>query len=162
MPVFLLAGIALLLGFFLILLSALFDRKKTTPSSSLEEPLISLEVLQTVCLALVDEMKLQMIEAEKKENGIDLLAENPAPIIGGKYLFRGILLKKGETVPLPQIVEFSDTVTQERISKGVLVTTGQLPPEVSRLTELAPMELIDGERLKQLMEKYQIPFALTR
>ncbi len=153
MPVLGLVAAALLVSFLLIALLALSGKRKRFE----REPLVTPLQFETLCLALLGEMKLKVEETERTAAGLDILAENPAPLIGGKILVRTAYLAPETVIDLSRVLAFSNLVLQEHCLKGIYITTGRFAPELSTLTELAPMEFIDGERLEQLIARYQIP-----
>ncbi|MBI2981950.1 MAG: restriction endonuclease, partial [Deltaproteobacteria bacterium] len=103
-----------------------------------------------------DAMKLETVEHEERENQIDIIAKNPTPFTGGLLLIRGLLIPSKGIVGLPQILEFSNVVREERLMKGIFVTTGSFSPELGTLAELAPIEFIDGKKLGELREKFHL------
>ena len=153
MPVLLLVAAAVSLSFLLIALLALSGKRKRFE----REPLVTALQFETLCLALLDEMKLKVEEMERTGADLDILAVNPAPLILGKIFARTAYLAPETVIDVSRILEVSNLVLQERCLKGIFITTGRFPPELSTLTELAPMEFIDGTRLEALMATYQIP-----
>lgn len=144
MSVLAVAGLAAAAGFALILLAALTGRKPRPFEASL-----TFSQFEQTCYRLMDEMKLQIEEAEKSGPCIDLLVRNPAPIVGGLLLVRCLYLEPDGVVTAAQILELSNLVVQERVTKGVFLTTGRFTPDRATLTELAPIEFIDGEALRK-------------
>ncbi|MBI2082956.1 MAG: restriction endonuclease [Deltaproteobacteria bacterium] len=154
MSVFFVIGFGLAFGFFLIFLIALSDRKRKI--QKLPESFQSPIQFYRSCLDLIDAMKLELIEKEEKGNQIDIMAQNPAPITGGLLLIRGLFLSPSSVVEISQILEFSSMVLQERVTKGIFITTGEFSPELKTVIELAPIEFIDGKKFLALREKYYL------
>lgn len=154
MTLFFVAGLALFIGFFFIFLLSLSTHKK----AEVTEPApLNFDQFKKISFALVDEMKLKVVETETSDNGLDILATNPAAFVGGPLLVRCLYLESTAVVGAPTILEFSNVILQERVSKGIFITTGRFTPDLATISELAPMEFIDGVKLKSLMAEYQIP-----
>lgn len=155
MAIFFIVGFSLFVGFGLILLTALTSKKEI--KKIVVESGLTLDQFQKVCLALAEEMKLSLESYEATESGIDIRAKNNTPFTGGDFLVHGFYDPVGRSVPQPQVIEFSDMIVQERISKGIFITNSRFESDPRLISELAPMEFIDGGRLKELIQKYQIP-----
>lgn len=154
MEIFLLVGGATIFGFLLILVTALGAKRKVRTFE--REPFLTSRQFEKVCLALLDEMRLVVEESDPGENKIDIRARNPAPIVGGELLIHCLYLSPQAVVGPERILELSNRIVSERVSKGIFITTGRFTPELSVLGELAPIEFIDGERLQQLVSQYRI------
>jgi restriction endonuclease Mrr len=146
-------------GFFLIFLLALADKKKKKTHPP-EENALSPVQFKKACVAVIENMKLELEEvAEISDEQLDILAVNPTPIVGSRFLVRCVHLPPEELVRSTEVLEFSNTLVQERLSKGLFITTGRFADDISGLGELAPIEFIYGSALKGLMEKYRILFT---
>ncbi len=155
MEIFLVVGLALLGGFLLILVSGIASKKGKNNDISPQRTLNLLQ-FKKACRELIEVLKLSLEEEESNETRIDILARNPAPRIGGLLLIRGLYQPPSAIVPTTDVLEFSNMIVQERVMKGILITTGRFSPEVKTIPELAPMELIDGEELTRLIAAHQI------
>lgn len=156
MEIFFLVIGSLVGGFFLIALLSLADRKSQKPVSNQS---LSFIQFQKACREWADSIKLEILEEETGENSITLLGQNKTPYVGGTFLVRGIYLEPTAILSPSQILEVSNMVVQERISKAILITTGEITPELPTIGELAPMEFIDGKKLAELIKKLQIPLV---
>ncbi len=155
MSPFFLVGAALTVGFALIVALALSGKKRGRffqPEFSL-----SRDQFEKLAVALLEEMKLDIQERESVENQTDLLVRNPTPIVGGFLLVRCLYTNDPRMIiEATAILEFSNLILQERLSKGILMTTGRLTPDLPGLGELAPIEFIDGDRFLGLLQKYRL------
>src|SRR5574337_1522624 len=115
------------------------------------------EQFEHLCVRLLEQMGLSITSCHRNTQGeIDITAVNPQPITGGSYIVRCILTPPEAPVNSTQIIAMSDTVRAERASKGILITTGFFSEEVPKLTEGPPVELINGQRLRQIMGEHRI------
>ena len=152
---------ALFVGFVLI-----FFVKRTTTNVALEEAAgemsndkdiqvlrsISPESFEKMIREMLDDLGMQVLETNWVNNReIDILANNPIEIIGGNYIIHGILVPEGEYVSSIRVIGLSDTVRAEAALKGILITTGYFSEEVQKYSEGAPMELINVNRLKEIL-----------
>jgi restriction system protein len=162
---FLMVAIAVVVGFLVIL-----AMKKTPPPISQDQlaagygdgrgPLLdtlTLERLERLCGGLLQELGLE-IERTTRAGGrdVEILAVNPAPIVGGRYLIHAALLQAGEVVEAIQVLVLSDAVKGEGASKGVLLTNGFFSDEAAKAAAGGPVELINGARFQELLRRYDL------
>ena len=157
---------ALILGFLTIFLV-----KRTTSNVAMEEDAektrddaeiqnlrrMPPSVFEQLLHDILENMNLRIVESTwVNSEEIDILAHNPAPLVGGDYIIHGILVPEGEFVSSIRVIGLSDTVRAERALKGILITTGYFTEETGKYTEGAPMELINVSRLRELMRAHDI------
>ena len=150
---FLIVFVAIGIGFALIFLLALSEKKRRGSPSA--PAAFSRERFEKACVQIIEGMKLEIGEITRTGSSqLDILATNPAPITGGEYLVHCLYTDPGEVVSGPQIIELSNMVVQERLSKGIFITTGRFTADIPGIGELAPMEFIDGAAFEKLVKKY--------
>ena len=158
-----LIAFALLLGFLII-----FMVKRTTSNIALEEAAeagtgdksleslkkLSPPVFEQLLKELIEDMNMRIVETHwVNDEEIDILAHNPAPIVGGDYIVHGILVPEGDFVSSIRVIGLSDTVRAERALKGILISTGYFSEETQKYSVGAPMELINVSRLKEILRE---------
>jgi hypothetical protein len=149
------------IGFFLIFLLALSDKKRKESGGG--ERLLTPPEFEKACLLVVEGMKLEIEEINRAgEARLDMIARNPTPITGGQYLVHCLYVDPKQVIDAPQIIELSNMVVQERLSKGIFITTGRFTEEIPSIGELAPMEFIDGQAFKKLLAKYAPDYLIIR
>ena len=162
---FILVTMAILLGLGLILLlnrssspvvaEKAFYQPRDVEQRQLER--LAPEQFERLCFRLLEQMGLSITGCHRTKQGeIDITAVNPQPITGGSYIVRCILIPPEVPINSTQIIALSDTVRAERASKGIFITTGFFSEEVQKLTEGPPIELLNGQRLRQLLEDHRI------
>ncbi len=155
---------ALVLGFITILFV-----KRTTSNIALEADAeeirndseidslrrLSPDAFEHMLVDLLENINMRIVEVHWV-NGeeIDILAHNPAPLIGGDYIVHGILVAEGDFVNSIRVIGLSDTVRAERALKGILISTGYFTEEVQKYSEGAPMELINVSKLRELLHNH--------
>lgn len=118
------------------------------------------EQFERLCIRLLEEMGLVINSFNSNKQGrIDITALNPQPITGGDYIIHCMLVPPGEPIDSTRIIALSDTVRAEGASKGIFITTGFFSEEVPKLIEGPPLELINGQRLRQIMGEHRIPLT---
>jgi restriction endonuclease Mrr len=140
-------------GFGLIFLLALADRraKKKNPALYEDQGLTQTQ-FEKACVEVVERMKLDVEEIERSsDNTLEIKAKNPAPIVGGDFFVYCVYLPSNEVVSSAEIIEVSNLIVQDRLSKGILMTNTRFTDDLPAIGELAPLEFIDGERLKTMM-----------
>lgn len=90
------------------------------------------------------------------DGGIDVIAINRAPLFAGKYIIQCKKYATDNKVGEPVIRDLYGVVNSENANKGVLITTSSFSSKAVDFAHGKPIELIDGMRLKSLMEQYGI------
>ena len=162
---FILVTMAILLGLGLILLlnrssspvvaEKAFYQPRDVEQRRLER--LAPEQFERLCFRLLEQMGLSITGCHRTKQGeIDITAVNPQPITGGSYIVRCILIPPEVPINSTQIIALSAPVRADRASKGIFITTGFFSEEVQKLTEGPPIELLNGQRLRQLLEDHRI------
>lgn len=157
--IFFVLGVAFFVGFLLIFATSFSKKSGGAAPHHLEEGrLPSFERFIRSCVSLAEALKLNVGEVHENadEQSVDLYVENPTPITGGQFIMHCTLRPQQNIVDTAEIVELSNSIIQDRLSKGIFVTTGSFTPDLPTISELAPIEFIDGNRLEELAEKYKI------
>jgi hypothetical protein len=166
---FLTIAIAILLGFLVIFLM----KKAPVPPSQEQRqagfsdgdaPLpfsLSLERFEWLCGRLLQALGLDIERSTTTgQRQLEVMAVNPAPVVGGHYVIHGELLQSGEIIEAVQVLALIDAVKGEGASKGVLLTNGFFSDEAGKVAAGGPIELINGVRFHALLERFGIPPAV--
>jgi restriction system protein len=86
-----------------------------------------------------------------KDGGIDAIAFDPRPILGGKVVIQAKRYKN--VVEVAAVRDLYGTMINEGASKGILVTTSHYGPDAYNFSKDKPIELIDGGGLLYLLEQ---------
>jgi restriction system protein len=157
--------VAIILGFVLI-----FAMKKVPAPLSQEQreagfgdghaplpPTITIERFEWLCARLLQELGLDTERsATAGQRQLEMMAVNPAPIVGGHYVVHGELLRAGEVVEAVQVLALIDAVKGEGASKGVFLTNGFFSDEAGKAAANGPIELINGMRFRELLQRFAI------
>ncbi len=94
------------------------------------------------------------ITGHSQDGGIDLVATNPNPLIGGKC----VVQCKAWSAPVgePVLRDLFGTMHAHGANKGVLITTSSFTPAALRFAHGKPLELIDGVRYRELCERFDV------
>jgi restriction endonuclease Mrr len=139
-------------GFALIFLLALADKRARKRNPAVEEPGLTQRDFERACVEIVERMKLSIDEIVRTEDdNLDIRATHHAPVVGGEFFVRCVYLEPGGVIPAAEVLELSSAIVQDRLSKGIFFTNGSFAADIPSLSELAPMEFIDGARLKTMM-----------
>ena len=165
---FILVTVAILLGLGLILLlnrsssPVAVEKAYYQPRGVEQQQLERLapEQFERLCLRLLEQMGLSITDCHRNKQGaIDITAVNLQPITGGSYIVRCALISPEVPINSTQIIALSNAVLAERALKGIFITTGYFSEEVPKLTEGPPIELINGQRLRQILGEHSISLA---
>lgn len=89
-----------------------------------------------------------------KDGGVDAVAFDPRPILGGKVVIQAKRYKN--VVGVSAVRDLYGTMINEGASKGILVTTSHYGPDAYDFSKDKPIELIDGGGLLYLLEQQGI------
>lgn len=122
-------------------------------------PLLDLdaEELGKIVSVLLSRMGLELDRAAGGRGGeLEIFAENPAPVTGGKILIHCIPAPPdtGGQVNGLRVATFIRAVRSAYVSKGLLFTTGEITPDGRLEAEDAPVELFDRPQLQKLIDEH--------
>lgn len=86
------------------------------------------------------------------DGGIDCIAHDRQPIVGGELVIQ--VKRYRHTVTVSVVRDLFGVMQDRRASKGILVTTSSYGTDSYKFAEGKPIELIDGQRLLQLLSEY--------
>ena len=92
------------------------------------------------------------VTQSSRDGGVDAIAFNPDPIMGGKIVIQA--KRYTNTVGVSAIRDLWGTTMNEGASKGIIVTTSNYGPEAYNFAKDKPLSLINGSNLLYLMEKH--------
>lgn len=98
--------------------------------------------------------QLGFITEERKrsaDGGIDIKAINEQPILKGLYIIQ--CKRCSSNISESIIRDLYGVVTSERANKGILITNSKFSKQAKNFAKNLPIELIDGNRLIELLEK---------
>src|SRR5437588_8092524 len=87
-----------------------------------------------------------------RDGGVDCVAYDPRPIMGGKVVIQAKRYKN--TVGVSAVRDLFGTVHNEGASKGILVTTSGYGNASFEFAEGKPLELLSGSHLLYLLKEY--------
>jgi hypothetical protein len=162
---FLTIAIAVILGFLVI-----FAMKKVPAPPSQEQraagfsdgqaplpSILTIERFEWLCGRLLEGLGLDIERSTTAgRRQLEVMAVNPAPIVGGRYVVHGELLPAGDVVEAVQVLALIDAVKGEGASKGVLFTNGFFSDEAGKAAAGGPIELINGARLRELLQRFAL------
>ena len=86
-----------------------------------------------------------------KDGGVDAIAFDPRPILGGKVIIQAKRYKN--VVPVSAVRDLYGTMINEGEGKGVLVSTSHYGADSYDFAKDKPIELIDGSGLLYLLDQ---------
>jgi len=107
------------------------------------------EVFEKEFLANGGEVK---ITRASRDYGVDAIAFNPDPIMGGKFVIQA--KRYVNTVNVAAVRELYGTVVNEGASKGILVTTSDYGPDAYDFAKGKPLTLLNGGNLLHILQKH--------
>ena len=81
------------------------------------------------------------------DEGVDIIARDPAPVTGGTYLVQCKRYAPDRKVGVAEVRELYGALQEKRASKGILATTASFTTPAIRFAEDKPLELLDGAQL---------------
>ena len=171
MGILLVAGGATVVGFLLILLigkgqpvsPAAIDKPGGAAPTELEWVRgFGIEGFQRLLLTLFTEMGFNAERSERGQSTVDLYANDPTPIKGGRLYVRGVLAQAGVPLGDDEVRNLIEAARAESVGKGVLVTLGDFTGEARDAARGNPVDLVDGRALAVLMKKHLPQAYATR
>ncbi|WP_130927743.1 restriction endonuclease [Pseudomonas sp. Sample_14] len=89
-----------------------------------------------------------------RDGGVDCIAYDPRPILGGKVVIQAKRYK--HTVGVSAVRDLYGTMMNEGANKGILVTTSGYGPDAFEFAKDKPIELIEGGGLLFLLQEIGI------
>jgi restriction system protein len=86
-----------------------------------------------------------------KDGGVDTVAFDTRPIVGGKVVIQAKRYKN--VVGVSAVRDLYGTMINEGANKGILVTTSNYGPDAYDFSKDKPIELVDGGGLLYLLEQ---------
>lgn len=86
------------------------------------------------------------------DGGIDVEAVNPQPIVGGRVIVQ--CKRYSGTIGASIVRDLYGAVMSARVTKGILITTSDFSADARSFAEDKPLELINGEQLRQLLQRH--------
>jgi len=110
-----------------------------------------LEFERIICVLLQKMGWQTQLTQRSHDGGVDVVALNPEPIVGGKVIIQAKRYKN--TVGVSAVRDLFGTMMSEGASKGILVTTSSYGPDAYTFVKNKPVELVDGGLLLSLLEE---------
>ncbi|MFD8599397.1 restriction endonuclease [Kitasatospora sp. NPDC059646] len=96
--------------------------------------------------------------ARSGDEGVDVLAEDPDPITGGKIVIQAKRYR--HTVSPSAVRDLESTMRHQGANRGILVTTSRFGPGSRKHVENKPLTLVDGTMLLTLLHEHGLPGRL--
>jgi restriction endonuclease len=112
------------------------------------------EGYQRLLLTLFTEMGFNPERSERGSATVDLFANDPTPIRGGRLYVHGLLGQPGVPTDADEVRNMIDTARAEFVGKGVLVTLGSFTSDARDAARGNPIDLVDGDELGRLVRKH--------
>ena len=88
------------------------------------------------------------------DGGVDMVAVSTQPLLSGRYIVQ--CKRYSHSVSSPIIRDLYGVVMSERANKGILITTSTFTSDAVEFARDKPIELIDGDSLLGLLERYSL------
>ena len=120
------------------------------------------EGFQRMLLTLFTEMGFHPERSERGLTTVDLYAQDPTPIRGGRIYVHGVFAEAGTTVEADDVRIAIETARAESIGKAVLLTLGRFSTDARDTAKGQPVDLLDGDELAKLVKKHLPQAYATR
>lgn len=93
------------------------------------------------------------------DGGVDIVAVSSEPFVGGRYVVQ--CKRYSGSVSSPIIRDLYGVVNASNANKGILITTSLFTSDAIEFAKDKPIELIDGVRLVELLQKHSLLLSDT-
>jgi hypothetical protein len=108
---------------------------------------------------LLEKMGLDVEETKRSgDGGVDVIAHSDEPITGGLFVIQ--CKKYSSKVGVPKVRDLYGVVHHLNASKGILITNADFTQQAKDFAEGKPIELIDGDALRTLLDRHSIACTL--
>ena len=121
-----------------------------------------IEGLQRLLLMLFTEMGFNAERSERGAASVDLFANDPTPIRGGRLYVHGVLGAPGVPTDADEVRNMIESARAEFVGKAVLVVLGTFTTDARDAARGNPIDLIDGDDLSRLVRKHLPQAFATR
>ena len=157
-------AIAILLGFFLIAIaSASAPRKSQELETPIDDDLLTrlnalpinqFSELMSDLMARIGLLVEEVGFSDAPLGGVDILANNTRELMGGRFIVHIVRCPANQLVPRTVVRRLYQAVREEEAMKGVLIATGFFSDEAIRGAQERPIELANGDQLRNLLNKH--------
>ena len=134
-------------------------QKTRSQSSASNEIPLEFRQFTKICHDILENLKLEVQDMHESDGSeLVIRAVSSDPITKVEYLVVCFYMHGDDSVGTYQVQAISDQIVSERISKGIIITSGQIDPAVQALPELASMTFIDGPKMMELIKEYKINY----
>jgi hypothetical protein len=112
------------------------------------------EGFQRLLLTLFTEMGFNPERSERGPTTVDLFANDPTPIRGGRVYVHGLFGRPDVPTDADEVRNMIDTARAEFVGKGVLITLGTFTSDARDAARGNPVDLVDGDELGRLVRKH--------
>lgn len=120
-----------------------------------------IEGFQRLLLTLFTEMGFHPERSERGQKSVELFANDPTPIRGGRIYVHGLFTAPAVPADVEEVRNLIESARAEFVGKGVLVTLGTFTSEAQEAAKGNPVDLIDGDALAKLVRKH-LPQAFAQ
>jgi HJR/Mrr/RecB family endonuclease len=108
---------------------------------------------EALVMQLLKKMGLQVQETKRTgDGGIDIVARSPEPITGGFFVVQ--CKRYASNIGEPIVRDLYGVINHVNASKGILITNSHFSRQAYAFAEGKPIELINGDLLRELLAKY--------
>ena len=163
MGLFLISGVAFLVGIILIVLlktsapPAPEDQLHFDSVDDIPAFLKDQEAFEKKCVEFLSKFNLEhkhSIWANSSE--LEIAMHDETPVVGGIYLALCIIDPPNKTVNAIKVKGFLDTVKGEGASRGIMITTGYFEDKAINLIDEEPVELVNVVDFVSYLKKFGI------
>jgi hypothetical protein len=119
------------------------------------------EGFQRLLLTLFTEMGFHAERSERGSSSVDLYANDPTPIRGGRLYVHGVLGAIGSQTDADEVRNVIESARAEFVGKAVLVVLGTFTTDARDAAKGNPIDLVDGDELTKLVRKH-LPQAFAQ
>lgn len=147
-------ALAIVLIYFIARHDKVLQKKLHNSAKADPAEILSFREFSKICVDICEGLKLIITDITQTEmSEVNIRAHSKDPITKVEYLIVGFYCPQAQAIEAQKIMEISDHIVSERLSKGIIMTNGMIDHSLKNLPELAPLEFIDRTRLLALAKE---------
>lgn len=129
------------------------ERRRAEAAGEVIHPAMPYDEWRHLVIDLLEALGFHIALEHQQPHGIEIIARSTEPLRESKFVVRAVLQPTGDVVTQAEVLDLIEAVKGDGAAKGILMTPYRI--DAGGLGDAdAPLELLDGARLRALIERH--------